>query len=74
MPEKNLAVAGVSVWYGTNGTRTRALKDVSLSFTPGELTLVTGPSGSGKTTLLSLLGCLLTPDEGPVYVNGAEVS
>jgi putative ABC transport system ATP-binding protein len=23
-----------------------------------------GPSGSGKTTLLSVLGCLLTPDEG----------
>lgn len=33
-----------------------------------------GPSGSGKTTLLSLLGCLLTPDEGSVYVEGNEVS
>ena len=74
MPDRNLAVAGVSVWYGSKGARTRALHDVSLSFKPGELTLVSGPSGSGKTTLLSLLGCLLTPEEGTVYVNGLEVS
>jgi putative ABC transport system ATP-binding protein len=33
-----------------------------------------GPSGSGKTTLLSLLGCLLTPDSGSVYLDGVEVS
>jgi len=32
--------------------------------------LVMGPSGSGKTTLLSLLGCLLSPDEGTVFVDG----
>ena len=66
-------MARVSVSYGSKNARERALKDVSLSFEPGELTLVSGPSGSGKTTLLSLLGCLLTPDEGAVYVRGAEV-
>ncbi|MGA3187615.1 MAG: ABC transporter ATP-binding protein [Bryobacteraceae bacterium] len=50
------------------------MKDVSVSFHPGELTLVMGPSGSGKTTLLSLLGCLLSPDEGSVFVDGNDVS
>jgi putative ABC transport system ATP-binding protein len=33
-----------------------------------------GPSGSGKTTLLSLLGCLLSPDGGKVFVDGVLVS
>src|SRR5258708_10867495 len=33
-----------------------------------------GPSGSGKTTLLSLLGCLLSPDEGTVFIEGVEVN
>jgi len=33
-----------------------------------------GPSGSGKTTLLSMLGCLLSPDEGTVFVDGAAVN
>ena len=32
-----------------------------------------GPSGSGKTSLLSVIGCLLTPDSGAVYVMGQPV-
>jgi putative ABC transport system ATP-binding protein len=60
--------------YGSNGTRVRALDDVSLTFGAGTLTLIMGPSGSGKTTLLSLLGCLLTPDNGSVFVDGSEVT
>jgi putative ABC transport system ATP-binding protein len=32
-----------------------------------------GPSGSGKTSLLSLLGCLLSPDDGKVFVEGVAV-
>jgi putative ABC transport system ATP-binding protein len=35
---------------------------------------VMGPSGSGKTTLLSMLGCLLSPDKGTVFVDGAAVN
>jgi putative ABC transport system ATP-binding protein len=45
-----------------------------LAFAPGTLTLVMGPSGSGKTTLLSVLGCLLTPDSGSVFLGGQEVT
>jgi putative ABC transport system ATP-binding protein len=47
--------------------------DVSLQFERGTLSLVMGPSGSGKTTLLSMLGCLLSPDLGTVFVDGVEV-
>lgn len=72
MPETKLAVQNASVFFGSNANRVRALKDVSLEFAPGELTLVMGPSGSGKTTLLSLLGCLQTPDSGSVFVNGSN--
>jgi putative ABC transport system ATP-binding protein len=74
VPDAILAAKNVSVSYGSNGTRVRALDDVSLSFATGALTLIMGPSGSGKTTLLSLLGCLLTPDRGSVFVDGAEVT
>ncbi len=74
MPEAVLAARNVSVSYGSNGTRVRALDDVSLDFAPASMTLIMGPSGSGKTTLLSLLGCLLTPDSGSVLVDGAEAS
>lgn len=74
MPETILAARNVSVSYGSNGTRVRAVDDVSLSFATGTMTLIMGPSGSGKTTLLSLLGCLLKPDTGSVLVDGAEAT
>lgn len=69
-----LGVEGVSVSFGQNEARVSALRDVSLEFEPGTLSLVMGPSGSGKTTLLSMLGCLLTPDEGTVFVDGVAVN
>ena len=69
-----LGVEGVSVSFGQNEARVSALRDVSLAFEPGTLSLVMGPSGSGKTTLLSMLGCLLTPDEGTVFVDGVAVN
>jgi putative ABC transport system ATP-binding protein len=72
--KQNLRVDNATVRYGPKNSRTHALSDVTLSFAPGDLTLVMGPSGSGKTTLLSLLGCLRTPDEGSVTIEGREVN
>ncbi|MDQ2710659.1 MAG: ABC transporter ATP-binding protein [Acidobacteriota bacterium] len=74
MPESYLAVEGVSVFYGPANARSTAVDQVSLGFQPGTLTLIMGPSGSGKTTLLSVLGALLRPDTGSVYLNGADIS
>jgi putative ABC transport system ATP-binding protein len=33
-----------------------------------------GPSGSGKSTLMNLLGCLDTPDEGTIEIDGQSVA
>jgi putative ABC transport system ATP-binding protein len=49
------------------------LHDVSLELARGEIVALEGPSGSGKTTLLSILGCILTPSAGRVFVDGEEV-
>ena len=73
MPDHFLGVENASVSFGKGEARVPALRDVSLSFQRGSLSLVMGPSGSGKTTLLSMLGCLLSPDEGAVFVDGAAV-
>jgi putative ABC transport system ATP-binding protein len=50
------------------------LQGISLEVRRGETVFLVGPSGSGKTTLLSVLGCLLTPDQGVVQVLGQEVA
>ena len=69
-----LAAENVTVTYGSGSSVVHAVDSVSLVFDVGRLTLVMGPSGSGKTTLLSVLGCLLTPDSGAVYLQDRLVT
>lgn len=59
---------------GEGAAMVRAVKGVSLSLVPGELTLLMGPSGSGKTTLLSILGCIMAPTSGTVMIDGQSTA
>src|SRR5260370_9192112 len=63
-----LGVERASVSFGKGSARVFALRDVSLLFVGGTLSLVMRPSGSGKTTLLPLLGCLSSPHTVSVSV------
>ncbi|WP_231187237.1 ABC transporter ATP-binding protein [Haladaptatus sp. DYF46] len=56
------------------GDPVHALDGVSLKLKCGSYTAVMGPSGSGKSTLMNLIGCLDTPTEGRVTVNGKDVT
>ena len=50
-----------------------AVRNVSLTLCPGEVTVLMGRSGSGKTTLLHMLSGLLTPTEGRVLLDGQDL-
>lgn len=52
----------------------KALSDVDLSIDGKGLSVFTGPSGSGKTTLLSIIGCMVRPSTGRVFVNAKEIT
>ena len=52
----------------------RALDGLDFSVSSGEWLAIMGPSGSGKSTLLNLLGCLDTPSEGRLTIDGVEVT
>lgn len=47
--------------------------DIDLVVPRGKIVAIMGPSGSGKTTLLQLIGGLLAPDAGKIWVQGALV-
>jgi putative ABC transport system ATP-binding protein len=64
----------VSKTYGSGESAVHAVQDVSLELAPGRFYILMGPSGSGKTTLLMLMGCLLKPTSGSVFLFNEEVS
>ena len=50
------------------------LNDLSFSVPTGSITLLIGPNGAGKSTVLKTLFGLLTPKQGAIYLNGAEIT
>ncbi|MBK9035024.1 MAG: ABC transporter ATP-binding protein [Myxococcales bacterium] len=68
------ALAGITKVYGAGETQVTALEGADLSVYPGEILLIEGPSGSGKTTLISILGLLLRPTRGDVFIRGERVT
>ncbi len=56
--------------YRSGDTDVTALHPTDFSIQRGEMVLIIGPSGSGKTTLISLLGCVIYPTTGRVWING----
>lgn len=50
-----------------------ALDNVNLQIEPGTFLCIIGPSGCGKSTLLNVIGGLLSPYEGTVFINGKAV-
>lgn len=59
----------VSKEYKVGDQTIVALQPTTLEVREGELLLIIGPSGSGKTTLLSLLGCVIYPSTGNLWVD-----
>lgn len=66
MSEDALALSGIGKTFG----RHRALVDLTISFTPGEVAAVLGPNGAGKSTLLGILSTLMRPTTGQLSFGG----
>jgi simple sugar transport system ATP-binding protein len=64
-----LEVREISKFFGS----VNALRDISLSVYPGEVTCVLGDNGAGKSTLIKILSGVFTPDKGQFLVDGADV-
>jgi len=52
----------------------RAVNRCSFSVRAGSITGLIGPNGAGKSTLFGLISGFIRPDEGRVYLDGADVT
>ncbi len=68
--KKILELNSVSKIYGN----LHALSNINLSVNAGDWLSIMGPSGSGKTTMINIIGCMDTPSEGKVILDGVDIS
>ncbi len=69
-----LRTRDLSKEFASGSSIVRAVDRVSLDIDEGEIVVIMGPSGSGKTTLLSMMGGLMRPTSGSVYLRDHEIS
>jgi len=65
---------GLTKRFGTGDATVVAVDAVDIRIEEGELLMLMGDSGCGKTTLISLLGCILTPDDGELRIDGEPIN
>lgn len=65
---------GVTKVYEHGAQRVHAVRRANLSVKAGEVVAVMGPSGSGKTTLLTLLGAMMRPTAGEIFIEGESLT
>jgi len=68
-----LRVEGLSKIFGSGRLEVRALEDIKLSVSEGDLVALLGPSGSGKTTLLLCISLILDPTEGKIVFDSQTI-
>ncbi len=51
-----------------------AVRELTIEFPTGQLTMLVGPSGCGKTTTLKMINRLIEPTEGRIFHDGQDVT
>ena len=72
-----LELERITCTFAASGDRSKrytALRDTTLTVSPGEFVSVVGPTGCGKSTLLNIAAGLLAPSSGEVRVFGSPLS
>jgi putative ABC transport system ATP-binding protein len=66
-------ILDVKKHYMLGETRVDALRGISMTIEKGDFLAIAGPSGSGKSTILNMIGCIDSPSNGRVLIDGTEV-
>jgi putative ABC transport system ATP-binding protein len=64
---------GIEKSFGQGQARIQVLRGTDFDARAGEMTYLVGPSGCGKTTLISIIGAILSCDDGELEVLGTDL-
>lgn len=69
-----LQLQDISYTFARRKMVDHVLGNISLTVNKGEFVTMIGPSGCGKSTIFHIIGGLLTPARGAVWMNGRDVT
>src|SRR5256712_2351385 len=70
----NVRLVELTKYYKRGSEVIKAVDGVTLDIDKGEFIAVVGRSGSGKTTMLDLLGLLLKPTAGSLFIDDVDTA
>ncbi|HLQ15280.1 MAG TPA: ABC transporter ATP-binding protein [Candidatus Eisenbacteria bacterium] len=70
----NVRLVDLTKYYKRGTEVIHALDGVTLEIEKGEFVAVVGRSGSGKTTMLDMMGLLLRPTSGSLFIDDIDTS
>jgi len=68
-----IKVENLSKSFGKDDSYIEVLNNASFSINKGELVALVAPSGAGKTVLLMMLGCVVEPSSGNIWIGDEKV-
>ena len=69
-----LNVSNIEKYYGSKGSITKAIDNISFQVESGEFVGIMGASGSGKTTLLNCISTIDRVTSGEIKVGGKDIT
>ncbi len=68
MDNISIKVENLEKTFGEGESRVEVIKGASFEVNKGELVALIAPSGAGKSTLLMMIGCVLEPTSGKIWL------
>lgn len=68
-----MKLENISMTYGEGNSKVDALKNINLEIPEKAFLTISGPSGSGKSTMLNILGLLVRPTHGNIYLGNQKL-
>ena len=73
MENSSIRVENLVKIFGEGDTRVDVIDGASFTVNKGELVALIAPSGAGKTTLLMMIGCVIDPTSGTIWLGENKV-